>query len=105
MRGIQLNWFRLSKQEWEVLSQLHPLLDIFLQATMKISQTKTPLVHKVIPIFDIITHILGEYIDDASKLPAVHATTRRGLALLNKYYGLTDDSVMYCVAMRKLFFC
>jgi hypothetical protein len=70
-RGVRLNRFKLTKQEWELLAQLHPLLDIFLEATKKISQSKTPLVHEVIPIVDILTHTLDDYIDDTSKFPVV----------------------------------
>ena len=99
MRGVCLQRFKLTKQEWELLSQLHPLLDIFLEATKKISQTNTPLLHEVIPIFDILTQALDDFIDDENKLPAVRAAARRGRAMLNKYYGITDGSIMYRIAM------
>jgi hypothetical protein len=68
-----LNWFKLSKQEWELLGQLHPLLDMFLEATKKISQSKIHLVHEVILICDILTRTLDNYIDDLTKLPVVQA--------------------------------
>jgi hypothetical protein len=59
-----------------------------------------PLLHLVIPIFDILTHVLDDFIDDQEKYPAVRAAARRGRAMLNKYYGLLDESIMYCIAMR-----
>ena len=63
-----------------------------------------PLLHEVIPIFDIIiTRALDDYIDDATKLPIVRAAARRGHAIVNKYYSLTNDSVMYCLAMSESF--
>lgn len=68
---VRLQRFKLTKQEWELLAQLHPLLDIFLEATKKISQTNTPLLHEVIPIFDILTRALDDFTDDENKLPAV----------------------------------
>jgi hypothetical protein len=74
---------------------------VFLQATKKISQSEVPLLHEVVPIFDIITRTLDDYVDDQSKFPAVRAAARRGLVMLNKYYALTDDSIMYRVAMRE----
>jgi hypothetical protein len=117
VRGMNLMRFKLAKQEWDLLTQLFPLLDVcfvyslkyhlnavqqvFLQATKKISQSETPLLHEVIPICDVITRALDDYIDDKSKFPAVRAAARRGLVMLNKYYALTDDSVMYRVAMCK----
>jgi len=36
------------------------------------SQSKTPLVHEVIPIFDIIAQALDDYVDDATLPPTVH---------------------------------
>jgi hypothetical protein len=62
--GVWLNRFKLSKQEWELLGQLHPLLDVFLEATKKISQSNVPLVHEVIHICDILTRTLDNYADD-----------------------------------------
>jgi hypothetical protein len=103
-RGIRLNWFKLSKQEWELLGQLHPLLDMFLEATKKISQSKIPLVHEVIPICDILTRTLDDYIDDLTKLLVVRAAARRGRTMINKYYSLMDDSVIYRIAMCMFFY-
>jgi hypothetical protein len=70
-RSAHLKRIQLSKNEWELLEKLFPLLEarngifldahlsdvcsqIFLIATKQMSQSKTPLVHEVIPIFDII---------------------------------------------------
>jgi hypothetical protein len=46
-------------------------MQVFLEATRKISQSNMPLLHEVIPIFDIITHALDDYIDDETMFPAV----------------------------------
>jgi hypothetical protein len=100
-RGVHLQRFKLSKQEWDLLIQLHPLLDVFLEATKKISQSNVPLLHEVIPIFDIITRALDDFIDDESNFPAVQAAAHRGRAMINKYYGLSDESVMYRIAIRE----
>lgn len=60
--------------------------------------------HQVIPIFDIITTALEDNIEN-NVLPLVirHAALR-GYLMLNKYYSLTDDSVVYRVAMSPYFF-
>jgi hypothetical protein len=79
-------------------------VQIFLHATKKISQSKIPLIHEVIPIIDVITHVLDDFIADSTKFPIIHAATRRGLAMINKYYGLTDNSVIYRVAMCLSFY-
>ena len=68
---------------------------VFLVATKRISQNKIPLVHDVIPIFDILMHTLNKFINDESCLPAIRAAALRGFSVLNKYYALTDDSIVY----------
>lgn len=74
-------------------------MQVFLEATRKISQSNMPLLHEVIPVFDIITHALDDYIDDETMFPAVWAAARRGRAMMNKYYSITDESIMYRIAM------
>jgi hypothetical protein len=74
---------------------------VFLIATKQISQSKNPLVHEVIPIFDIISRALDDHIGDVTLPPAVRVAAVRGRTMLNKYYGLTDDSIVYRIAMRK----
>ena len=72
-------------------------------ATKKFSKSKVPLIHHVIPIFDIITTALEDHIDNnALPLVVCHAALR-GYLMLNKYYTLTDDSIVYRVAMSVFF--
>ena len=67
------------------------------------SQSKTPLVHKVIPIFNIITRALDEHLDDVMLPPAIRKAAAQGHTMLNKYYGLTDDSIIYRIMMSMLY--
>jgi hypothetical protein len=55
--------------------------------------------HDVIPIFDILTCALDDFVDDESNLLAVRSAARCGRATMNKYYGITDESVMYRISM------
>ena len=64
------------------------------------SQSCMPLLHQVIPLFDGITRALDDHASDTKNAPAVRMAAVRGRVMLNKYYGLTDDSAMYCIAMR-----
>jgi len=68
---------------------------------MMISQHKTPLIHQVIPIFDIITSALDDCVDNGDLVPAVRHAALRGILMLNKYYALTDDSIVYRIAMSE----
>jgi len=62
-------------------------------------QSSTPLLHQVIPLFDGLTRALDDHASDPMNAPAVRMAAIRGRTMLNKYYGLSDDSVMYRIAM------
>jgi hypothetical protein len=72
---------------------------IFLFATTEISTNKIPLIHQVIPYFDMITTALEDAIDNSTIPSAVHHAALRGYFMLNKYCSLTDDSIIYRIAM------
>lgn len=72
---------------------------VFLVATHKISQSRIPLIHEVIPIFDVLTGALDEFIDNIALPNVVRAAALRGLTMMNKYYELTDDSIVFRIAM------
>ena len=66
------------------------------------SQSSTPLLHQVIPLFDGLTRALDDHASDPTNCPAVRPhgnLSIHGQMMLNKYYGLLDDSVMYRIAM------
>ena len=79
------------------------LTKVFLLATKKISKSKIPLIHQVIPIFDIITTALEDNINKHMLPPVVRHAALQGYLMLNKYYSLTDESVVYQIAMSALF--
>lgn len=58
-----------------------------------------PLIHHVIPIFDVVTTALEDNIDKSTLPLAVRHAALRGYLMLNKYYSLTDESVVYRIAM------
>jgi hypothetical protein len=73
-----------------------------LKATLQLSQKKIPLLHEVIPVIDLLTNHLEDISGDAKYLPSICAGAAKGLAVLNKYYSKTDESVMYRCAMSML---
>lgn len=98
-RSAKLKRFALSQPEWELLRQLNPLLLQFRQCTLRISQSAIPLIHEVIPLIDVLTHSLDTFISKSSFHPAVRAAAARGKVVLNKYYQMSDSSIIYCCAM------
>jgi hypothetical protein len=57
------------------------------------------LMHQVIPLFDGITHALDDHAGNVDYAPAVRMAVVRSCTMLNKYYELTDDSVVYRIVM------
>ena len=70
-------------------------------ATKRMSESKVPLIHEVIPLFDSLINRFEEFIGNEDLFPGVHAAAIRGRAVLCKYYSKTDDSIMYRMAMSK----
>lgn len=50
---------------------------------------------------DALSSELDTFRDDKSRHPAVRIAAARGLAVMNKYYSLTDESAIFRVAMSK----
>ena len=65
------------------------------------SSSKRALVHEVIPFIDLLTEHLDKFRNDEDLPPVVRAAAYRGRALLDKYYTLTDDSIVYRIAMSE----
>ncbi|KAF8583673.1 hypothetical protein K439DRAFT_1254514, partial [Ramaria rubella] len=80
------------------------------QATKHMSSLKVPHIFEVIPIIDLLTAMLDKFASNKSLFPAVCAGVAKGQEVLNKYYSLTDDSIVYRIAMilhpryKKLYF-
>lgn len=58
-----------------------------------------PLIHDVIPLFDILTTAMDDFIDNVNLHGAVHAAALCGSKVMSKYYSLTDDSIAFHLAM------
>ncbi|OJT02035.1 hypothetical protein TRAPUB_7505, partial [Trametes pubescens] len=71
----------------------------FLFTTKQMSVSDRALVQDVIPYMDILTHHLNSFKSDVTLAPAVRAAAQRGRSMLDKYYTLTDDTMIYRVAM------
>jgi len=55
---------------------------------------------------DTLFNALEDYETNESLLPAVRMAAKRGQAVMHKYYGLTDESAIYRIAMSTLLlFC
>ncbi|OJT13582.1 hypothetical protein TRAPUB_9870 [Trametes pubescens] len=98
-RGVRLRRFILIEEDWTLLDQLHRLLDPFVYSTNEISHSSRGLVHEVIPFMDLLTEHVDEFIADETLHPAVRGAAKRGRAILDKYYTLTDTTTVYRIAM------
>lgn len=122
--GVRLRRYILSDSEWVIVNELHQLLMVrtfilprrtrtnvhfmfwqpFLYATQKISTSGHALVHEVIPYFDLLTEHVERFKHNTQLSDAVRAGAQRGRAILDKYYSLTDDSIVYRIAMSEWIF-
>ncbi|PBK67360.1 hypothetical protein ARMSODRAFT_860977, partial [Armillaria solidipes] len=90
----RLKYLRLHDVEWTVLQQLHPIFVNFLKAMDRISRSGVPLLHEVIPTMDILMQELEKALKNNSLMPCMRAGVSRGLAIIDKYYSKTDESIM-----------
>jgi len=114
--GVHLHRFILDDDEWLVLQQLEPILragilclitslradalrKLFLYVTKQVSQSTVPLIHTVIPYIDTLFNALEDQSANKSNLPAVRMAAKRGQMMLKKYYGFTNYSSVYQIAM------
>ena len=77
---------------------------MFLFVTKEVSKSTVPLVHEVIPFIDSLSDMLEDAVQDSSLLPCVQMAARCGSTMLNKYYGKTDESIVFWIAMSS-FYC
>ncbi|KAJ3823931.1 hypothetical protein F5880DRAFT_1481273, partial [Lentinula raphanica] len=95
----RLKRFNLSDEEWAILESLLPLLKLLLDATTRISSSKYPMLHKVIPIIDVLNKRLEEAVANTALPLVVHRGVQRAIMVLDKYYSKTDESIMWKTAM------
>ncbi|KIJ43404.1 hypothetical protein M422DRAFT_119269, partial [Sphaerobolus stellatus SS14] len=89
----------LSEYEWKILEQMQPLFELFKDVTLWMSKKDVATIHQVIPIHDIIHTSLNKICEEEKLLKAIRITTSNGFEISDKYYSLTDDSIVYHVAM------
>ncbi len=94
-----LRCYQLRSNEWDILVELEPILDAFLEATLRLSRKNIPQLYDVIPVIDVLANILDEAIVSGNKHPAIILAIAKGSRMLNKYYSKTDMSMMYRMAM------
>jgi hypothetical protein len=76
-------------------------LQLFLFVTKEVSKSAIPQIHQVIPLMDGLFDALDDFASDSNKLPAVRMAAKRGVTVLQKYYGRSDESKMFRIAMSK----
>ncbi|KAI0702202.1 hypothetical protein C8Q76DRAFT_633292, partial [Earliella scabrosa] len=101
-RSARLGRFKLTKEEWDVLKQLAPILSVFLEATKRMLQSNRPLIHECIQVMDILEGVLKKKSGDFTLKKPVRAAAELGCGVVNKYYAKSDDSIMYRAGTRTL---
>lgn len=76
---------------------------MFLFVIKEVSKNTIPRIHKVIPFMDRLNDALEDFSYDVTLPPSVRVAAKRGSIVLNKYYGKTDKSIIFRIAMSKSF--
>ncbi|KAI0665687.1 hypothetical protein C8Q78DRAFT_956941, partial [Trametes maxima] len=94
-----LHAYKLSPDEWTIITELCDVLKIFKDATLYFSRD-TPNLAMVIPAMDHIDNVLTDATRASSSLsPPISAVLRLAKKTLNRYYTKTDLSATYRMAM------
>src|SRR6266481_8778070 len=72
----------------------------FLKATKQMSHAKMPLLYLVIPYMDSLTTSLDEFHANTCLNLAVCIAAGHGRVIVDNFYGLTDDSHIFRIAMH-----
>ncbi|KDQ09687.1 hypothetical protein BOTBODRAFT_178766 [Botryobasidium botryosum FD-172 SS1] len=99
-RTPKLAKYKLTDTEWEMVEALQPVLEGFLVAKKKISQSNISLVSEVIPTIDTLhAGLMRTRIASLSRV--LRHACARGIEALDKYYSLTDESYIAYMIKRK----
>ncbi|KAF9013827.1 hypothetical protein BDZ89DRAFT_923691, partial [Hymenopellis radicata] len=90
-----LKRLRLTDAEWSLFSNLLPVLRLLERVTVKMSASSYPTLHEVIPYMDTLNRKLEKIHDDITQPAIITHGVARALAVLDKYYSKTDDSIMW----------
>ncbi|KIJ27720.1 hypothetical protein M422DRAFT_190652, partial [Sphaerobolus stellatus SS14] len=91
----KLRCFYLSDYEWKILEQMQPLFELFKNVTLRMSKKDVATIHQVIPIHDTIRTGLDKICEEEKLLKAICIAASNGFEISDKYYSLTDDSIVY----------
>jgi hypothetical protein len=75
------------------------VIQTFIVATAKVLRAEVPFVYQIIPIIDCFNKLFTDAIVDQSLPAIIHHAAKLASSMLNKYYSLTDESEVYCIAM------
>ena len=79
-------------------------LQIFIEATKLVSQSRNVLIHQVIQIIDQIHDNLMELVTNQSLHAAVRYAANTALLIFNKYYSKTDECDIYRIATSAIYY-
>ncbi|KAF9062918.1 hypothetical protein BDP27DRAFT_1186921, partial [Rhodocollybia butyracea] len=87
-------------EQWGLLQCMEPISKFILnEATNWISTSKYPTLHQVILTMDILNDKLEKEFNNTACSAVICRAIQRGIIVLDKYYSLTDESIMWKTAM------
>ncbi|KDQ05968.1 hypothetical protein BOTBODRAFT_91492, partial [Botryobasidium botryosum FD-172 SS1] len=91
-REPALRKFKLTDEEWTIIEQLRPVLNSCHSLSCVVSPPYIILHLQIIPLIDNLHAWLVEVADTSTLHKTVRHAAQRGIAVMDKYYSLTDES-------------
>ncbi|KAF5347263.1 hypothetical protein D9756_009877 [Leucocoprinus leucothites] len=104
MTGISdnnLTQYWLSADQWKIVTDLLPVLEIFKEATDLFSKAEVPLIVDAFPLLlDIRTYLVNVCEDDDDELsPIIRIAAQAAILMVNKYVTLCEECEIYFIAI------
>ncbi|KAF5354023.1 hypothetical protein D9756_006943 [Leucocoprinus leucothites] len=104
MTGISdnnLTQYPLSADQWKIVTDLLPVLEIFKEATDLFSKAEVPLIVDAFPLLlDIRTYLVNVCEDDDDELsPVIRIAAQAAISMLNKYITLCEECEIYFITI------
>ncbi|KAG2053089.1 hypothetical protein BDR06DRAFT_838249, partial [Suillus hirtellus] len=91
--------YALIPAQWKLANHLVPVLEIFNEVTNLFLKANVPLIYEVIPMLEHLEHSLDQIYNAKNKPPVIQIATQAALQVVGKYYALTDDNEVCCIAV------
>jgi hypothetical protein len=93
MLDADLNSYRLSEREWELLQRVRHFLEVFKKASDHLCSAKHPTLTIAVPAYNYMMDMLEELVDKDSSCRVINKAAEVAMSKLKTYYSLTGAEI------------